>query len=36
MTRDAIIFVSLVALSVAAWAIAEALVSAIQAIEVAR
>lgn len=36
MTRDAIIFVSLVALSVAAWAIAEALLSAIQTLEMAR
>lgn len=36
MIRDAIIFVALVGLSVAAGAIAEALVTAIQAIEVAR
>lgn len=36
MTRDAIIFVALVGLSVAAWAICEALLSALAALEVAR
>ena len=36
MARDAIILVALVGLSIAAWAIAEALLSAISAIEVAR